>query len=260
MGEKENKKNEKTAGDPYDEVVNSALNSGLFVQVAEAYRLQGRYEEAMATCQTGLEKTPHSLAGRLLLGRCYLEKGMNTEAKEELERVAKEIEECLPVYTLLTQLYIHEKNLDQSLDAVRKALYFSSANEALNKRVTPLELGLLQREPTSSRESTPEDLPEKPVVESSQTMVSEPLKTAIQTDTLAEIYIKQGHWKKALSIYKEILDREPGNTAVREKIEALRKRIEGDPKAASKRKTISRLEKWLAVVRREEKQTSVRGF
>jgi len=260
MDEEGNKKNKKTAGDPYDEIVNSAVNSGLFIQVAEAYRLQGRYEEAIATCQTGLEKTPHSLSGRLLMGRCYLEKGMNTEAKEELEKVAREIEECLSVYTLLTQLYIHEKNLDQSLDAVRKALYFSSANEALNKRMTPLELGLLQRGPTSSRESTPEDLPEKPVAESSKTMVSEPLKTAIQTDTLAEIYIKQGHWKKALSIYKEILDREPGNTAVREKIEALRKRIEGDPKAASKRKTISRLEKWLAVVRREEKQTSVRGF
>ena len=260
MGEKEIKKNQKTAGDPYDEVVNSALNSGLFIQVAEAYRLQGRYEEAIATCQTGLEKTPHSLPGRLLLGRCFLEKGMNTEAKEELEKVAKEIEECLPVYTLLTQLYIEEKNLDRSLDTVRKALYFSAANEVLKKRGTPLESGLLQRETTSFREAPPEDLPEKSLAASPPPGVSEPLKTAIQTDTLAEIYIKQGHWEKALLTYKEILDREPGNTAVREKFEALRKRIEGDRKAASKRRTINRLEKWLAGVRTEEKQTSARGL
>lgn len=260
MGEEQTKKKKKTASDPYNEVMNSVLNSGLFIQMAEAYRLQGRYEEAIATCQTGLEKAPYSLPGRMLLGRCYLEKGLITEAKEELESVAKEIEECLPVFTLLTQLYIQEKNLDQSLDAVRKALYFSSANEALHKRLTPLELSLLQREPTSARKTTPEDLPEKSLAAPSPAKVSEPIKTAIHTDTLAEIYIKQGHWEKALLIYKEILDREPGNTAVQEKLAILRKRIEEDRQAASKRKTINRLEKWLAVVRTEIKQTSARGF
>ena len=39
----------------------AGLKSSVFVQLAEAYRSQGRYEEAIATCQKGLEKMPDSV-------------------------------------------------------------------------------------------------------------------------------------------------------------------------------------------------------
>jgi tetratricopeptide (TPR) repeat protein len=78
----------------------AGLKSNVFVQLAEAYRSQGRYEEAIATCQKGLEKMPDSLRGRLLLGKCYLEKNMIPQAKEELEKVVQEMEECFHPFEL----------------------------------------------------------------------------------------------------------------------------------------------------------------
>jgi tetratricopeptide (TPR) repeat protein len=73
-------------------------------------------------------------------------------------------------------------------------------------------------------------------------------KQVIQTDTLAEIYLKQGHLEKALSIYQEILTREPGNTDVQKKYETLQERLEVQRKAASYQRTMHKLERWLAVV------------
>jgi pentatricopeptide repeat protein len=79
--------------------------------------------------------------------------------------------------------------------------------------------------------------------------------TAFQTDTLAEIYIKQGRLDRALSVYQEILAREPENALVWEKVDALRKRVEGDQKVASQKKMLSHLEQWLAAVSRKDDST-----
>jgi hypothetical protein len=79
--------------------------------------------------------------------------------------------------------------------------------------------------------------------------------TAFQTDTLAEIYIKQGHPDRALVVYQEILAREPENNAIREKVDALKKRLEGDRKVASQKKMLSHLEEWLAAVSRKDDST-----
>jgi hypothetical protein len=79
--------------------------------------------------------------------------------------------------------------------------------------------------------------------------------TAFQTDTLAEIYIKQGHLDRALVVYQEILAREPENSAIREKVDALKKRLEGDRKVVSQKKMLSHLEQWLAAVSRKDDST-----
>ena len=120
----------------------AGLKSSVFVQLAEAYRSQGRYEEAIATCQKGLEKMPDSVRGRLLLGRCYLEKSMIPQAKEELEKVAREIEECFSVYKLLSLVYLHEKNPEKALEVLKKSLSLPPTEGSPRKPVSPLETGL----------------------------------------------------------------------------------------------------------------------
>lgn len=43
----------------------------------------------------------------------------------------------------------------------------------------------------------------------------------ITTNTIAELYIKQGYPEKAVDIYKAILELDPGNTAAAERIQKL---------------------------------------
>ncbi len=124
----------------------------LFAPQAESLRVENRLDEAIAVCKEGLEKNPDYLPGRLLLGRCYLEKEMPAEAKIELEKVAAVIEECLPVYKFLSKVYVHErKDVDKALEAVRRALYFTS-QEVSKKKPAPFEMDLIPPAPKESLE------------------------------------------------------------------------------------------------------------
>jgi predicted Zn-dependent protease len=93
-------------------------------------------------------------------------------------------------------------------------------------------------------EPPPAALPEekKPVEE------EKPPKPVIQTDTMAEIYLKQGHPERALEVYQDILAKDPQNTAVKEKYEALKRTMGKDQGKESRRKVQAKLEKWLGVV------------
>ncbi|MGH9797509.1 MAG: tetratricopeptide repeat protein, partial [Candidatus Polarisedimenticolia bacterium] len=53
--------------------------SRAFLQLAEAYRKEGNYEEAVRVCLEGLERHPTYHTARISLGRTYLEAG-NLEA------------------------------------------------------------------------------------------------------------------------------------------------------------------------------------
>ena len=243
---------------------NSIPQSSIFVPMAESLRLQGQYEEAIETLKGGLEKRPDSLPARLLLGRCYLEKGMFSEAKAELEIVARGVEDCLPVYRMLGHVYLQEKDVDKALEVLRKILYFQTAGEAVSKEVSPLEMGMLLRGspfvtlPSSpaAPPPVPPAPPEEPAREKSEAAEEElGAKAVIQTDTMADIYIRQGHLERALSIYQEILTKEPGNATVREKYDFLKRRMEKDRQAEALKKVQGKLERWLAVVSTREGPT-----
>jgi tetratricopeptide (TPR) repeat protein len=222
-----------------------------FIQKAEALRGEGRIEEAIGICREGLAKTPGVLAARLLLGRCYFEKGMMEQAKEELEKVAQEIEECLPVFRLLSQIYLEAKEVDKALEVMRKTMYFTAPSAPEAKKTTPLEMGLLHRGKYPPFSVPPLAEQERRAQGEGKAEEGEGEKKreaqAFQTDTLAEIYVKQGQLEKALAIYRDILKREPENVQMQAKFEALKKEMGMDRRAAGK-KVKGQLERWLAIV------------
>jgi tetratricopeptide (TPR) repeat protein len=226
----------------------AGLKSSVFIQLAEAYRSQGRYDEAILTCQKGLEKMPDSLPARLLLGRCYLEKNMFPQAREELEKVAREIEACFGVYQLLSLVYLHEGNVEKALGVLKKSLSLPSPEEKGGKSAALREMDSSLRGPAPPAATLRTDLPQATPKMGESAEADKSASAAFQTDTLAEIYIKQGRLDRALSVYQEILAREPENDAVKEKYSALKRRVEKDRKAASSRKMLGHLERWLAAV------------
>jgi tetratricopeptide (TPR) repeat protein len=247
MEEDSQKEKEKEVG-AQEIALAAGLKSSVFVQLAEAYRSQGRYEEAIATCQKGLEKMPDSLRGRLLLGKCYLEKTMIPQAKEELESVAREMEDCFSVYKLLSLVYLHEKNPEKALEVLKKFLSLPPAEGSPRKPISHPEKALPHGEVRPALATRRFDQPRTPREAEKSVGAEKPAPGAIRTDTLAEIYIKQGKLDRALSIYREILTREPENIAVREKYEGLQGRVAEEQKAVSQKKIINQLERWLSAV------------
>ena len=76
-----------------------------FAALAEEFRKQGRYEEAIATCAAGLQRHPAYLSAHVTLGRALLEVGRFDEAQEELEHVLRVAPENLAAIRGLAEIH-----------------------------------------------------------------------------------------------------------------------------------------------------------
>ena len=82
-----------------------------FASLAEEYRRAGQFEEAIATCEAGLQRHPAYLSARVTLGRCLLETGRFDEARSALEQVLQAAPENLAAIRGLAE--IHHRAGDQ---------------------------------------------------------------------------------------------------------------------------------------------------
>ncbi|MCU0606223.1 MAG: roadblock/LC7 domain-containing protein [Candidatus Edwardsbacteria bacterium] len=71
---------------PADQVLNDP-SSFLFASLADFYRQNMLFPEAIAMCRSGLEAQPDNIDGRLVLARCYLATAEPARAREELVKV-----------------------------------------------------------------------------------------------------------------------------------------------------------------------------
>lgn len=58
-----------------------------FASLAEEYRKAGRFDEAIATCRSGLERHPSYVSARAILGRALIEVGALDAAREAFDTV-----------------------------------------------------------------------------------------------------------------------------------------------------------------------------
>ncbi len=183
--------------------------SKLFIQLAEEYRKNGEFEDALAVCLKGLEENPCYHSARASLGRLYLEMGKPEEAIKELQRVLHEVPDNLLAKRLLD-------GIRSSSDPVKSPRASEGKRMARNGQ-----------DPT-------------------------------QTETLAEIYLKQGHRDKAIGVYEEILKNQPGNRAAKDRLGKLRGQSSGSldlvpacPEPEDVRRRITALQGWLDRIHRE---------
>src|SRR6187549_1340067 len=80
-------------------------NSLIFLQLAEEYRKESLYEDALRTCREGLRRHPNYWSARVAMGRIYREMGDSEKAREELEKVIKAVPDNLLANKLLGDIY-----------------------------------------------------------------------------------------------------------------------------------------------------------
>ena len=234
----------KNRGYPED-LAKELIAADLFSELAENFHREGKIEEALIICQQGLNLRPDNLRLRLILGKCYLEKGFLPEAKEQLEKVKEEIEECFSVYKLLSQVYLQEKDVEGAMATLRKALSLPLEEDKPKRKLTPLEMDIWQKKIAFLISATRGENRASPMLSLAQ--------ETFQTETMAQIYWKQGRKEKALEIYRELVNRDPANKDLRERFTALAKTFAEEKNLAQKQKVIEQLEKWLAAISLKEK-------
>jgi pentatricopeptide repeat protein len=203
--------------------------SRAFLQLAEEYRKEGQYAEAVRVCQEGLARHPTYHTARILLGRTYLEAGDLEEARRSLSEVlelapenhlaAKLLAEvqrkmgdsrgAAETYRAMLRHYPGDREVEALLQDLLKA---GAAGPAEAAGAAAAGGGARSR-----REGPPAASPDAPAVAGAP---EEP-PDALQTNTLAELYLRQGLVEKALEVYREMLRVDPENARARRRLQEL---------------------------------------
>jgi len=75
----------------------------------------------------------------------------------------------------------------------------------------------------------------------------------LATKTLAEIYLQQGHFQEAYDIFKILLEKDPNNKELKEKLKELNEKLNLSPsslpRVPPKEEKLRLLERWLSNIR-----------
>jgi tetratricopeptide (TPR) repeat protein len=185
-----------------------ARDSRLFAPLADAYRKNGDIDKAIEILERGLEKMPRYASAHVILGKCYYDKGATERAKEEFRRVLELDGENLVALKFMGDIFLAEDKRPEAAEFYRRILSIDATNTEVARALKEMEASFVVKEidladTKSMRDERPREL---------------------ATMTLAGIYAAQGYYNKALRIYHDVLEREPGNMEAKEmvsKLEAL---------------------------------------
>ncbi|MBD3179298.1 MAG: tetratricopeptide repeat protein [Candidatus Latescibacteria bacterium] len=177
-----------------------APRSRLFAPVADMYRKTGDLDRAVEICNQGLEIYPDYVSARVILGKCFYDKGASERAKTEFERVLELDSENMVALKFLGDICLAEDRRDKAADYYRELLEIDPTNDRIRD---------IYEELTEEFDPPEIDLEKSESVES---LVDE---NEPATMTLAGIYASQGYYQKAVDIYRSILAEQPENEEAR---------------------------------------------
>jgi tetratricopeptide (TPR) repeat protein len=199
------------SGERSDELKNlieryeKAPESRIFAPLADAYRKVGDLDKAIEVCEKGLEQFPDYASARVILGKCFYDKGATERARGEFERVLGIDPDNMVALKFMGEICLAEDEKEKASEYYRKLLSIDPMNEEAEKVLGELE---------SAFEVKEIDLGDKHQVKDER-------PGELATMTLAGIYTAQGYYNKALKIYQDILSKEPENVEVKGMVEKL---------------------------------------
>jgi tetratricopeptide (TPR) repeat protein len=215
-------------------------NSKVFAKLAEGYRKASLLDEAKQVCEKGLKANPSYLSGNMVLAKILFDKKEYDKSFEEVLKVTSAQSDNIMAQNLLLELYIKKGDKDNAIKICDIISFLDPKNEKIkNKKLELEEKGIIKEEtettPTkeeSSEEmqidSDDEDIGELTLedIEEEEVDLEDPLPGDFATNTVAELYIKQGFHEKGLNIYKEMLVESPNDEKIIEKISEIKNMME----------------------------------
>lgn len=206
-----------------------------FIPIAEDYMKSGMFDAAIAVLKEGLQTYPNYLGARVSLGKAYLEKGMIHEAIREFESVVQLSPDNLFAHRKLVSLYKDLGRFDDAIKGCETLLMFSPKDKETAEMLSNLMVEKMEGR-AETGESVEKAEPSFPIHqegvridftsaweveterEKEQEKEQEKVEDELVTETMGDLYIAQGEIRKGMDIYRRILEREPENMSVREKI------------------------------------------
>lgn len=119
-------------------------NSLIFLQLAEEYRKESYYDDALLVCQEGLRRHPNYWSARVALGRIHKEMGHSDQAREELEKVIQAVPDNLLANKLLGDIYMELEQDEDALKRYKLVQMLTPADSEVINNIQKLESRLSQ--------------------------------------------------------------------------------------------------------------------
>jgi tetratricopeptide (TPR) repeat protein len=174
----------------WEQLFRSDPSSPALLIPARHYLAQAQYEQALDIAQRVRSAHPDRLDAAVLVGRALLELSRQNEAAGMLEPWIAELDSLAGLLGELAQLLRALGLNEPALRADRASAALAGAEEAEN-------------EPKTDREGH-DDPPD-----------------IVPTETLAFLYLNQGHRDKAVEVYRQLLSQDPGNDRLKVKLAEL---------------------------------------
>lgn len=178
-------------------------DSIVFVQLADALRKQGALDEALSTCQSGLNRHPNLMSGLLMMGRIHAARQEYQQAVDVLGKVVQREPSNLAAHALLSQTLVSLGRYREAIAEYQKILALnpddSSAQQALQAA-----LGRM-RQPQAP------PAPNRDEVSGSGTH-------ELPAYAAAEELAQRGLYDEACEALERILEADPGNDAAKAKL------------------------------------------
>lgn len=181
----------------------------VFAPLADSLRKSGSLPEALEVCLKGLERHAHYHNARVVLGRIYEDMGKPSEAEAEYQKVLENDPEHFQALTHLGELFLSRKQHQAAIEEFQKALALNPDDEPTQEMLKKA-IEVAAQEQSKSATSAPVEKPVPLPVPST--------KDSAATLTIAELYLKQGHYDKAIEVYQELLAEDPQNLLLRQKL------------------------------------------
>jgi tetratricopeptide (TPR) repeat protein len=222
-----------------------------FARHAESLHLRGATADALRLLTAGVRRNPGDVTARLVLARVCRDSGRAGEARDWLESVLRADPECPAALNQLSELLesrdgaAHREKLaaqepwDEEFVAAHVVLGSPvktvvstappgpGAAPPLAPSVTPsqthsvLETGLVPQPREARKELPPSSFVFPVREEEEEPEIEENSAPHVATVTLAEIYLQQGLKEQAAQIYRQLLERQPGDDSVRRRLQEI---------------------------------------
>jgi tetratricopeptide (TPR) repeat protein/predicted regulator of Ras-like GTPase activity (Roadblock/LC7/MglB family) len=219
-------------------------DSLIFAVLADAYRKQGNLTEAFNVCRKGLEKHPSYTSARIVLGRINQAQGKIEDAASNFKKVLEIDPENLMAHALLGSIYMEENDYQTAIEEYQKVLTLNPDDEEAQsslKRAIEKAAGEQKSIKFPQKETSPEENKNN-------------FKETTSTLTIAELYLKQGHYDKAIEVYQELLADDPQNLMLRQKLSEV---VERHQKEVASNTTSSKLKKSEFIQPPDQKEDTI---
>jgi tetratricopeptide (TPR) repeat protein len=220
--------------------------SRAFVTKAKSLADAGKFADAIKVLQDGLKQYPSFTSARVLLGEIYWTSGDVPLARVELEQVTKAVPDNFAAHRRLDLIYREVGDYPSALESCRIVLQANPRDQEMRSLQAAVQALTGSSAPSAVPEEGKTDAPatEPPSlqipIEMPQTFIDLPVfsnvvlaeSDALDSETLAELYLVQGECEKGLAVYRRLAAKSPGNTRLRDRIEAIEKEEVKVPDAA----------------------------